>query len=59
MEKDSKKINMNGLSSRQKSTMQKHKKHHSLEHIKYMIGAMRNGKSFSESHKIAMNKVGK
>ena len=50
---------MDGLSSAQKSTMKKHKKHHSLEHIKYMIGAMRNGKSFTEAHKIAINKIGK
>jgi len=50
---------MDGLSSAQKSTMDKHKKHHSLEHMKYMIGAMRNGKSFTEAHKIAINKIGK
>ena len=57
--KNIKKINIDGLSSTQKSTMDKHKKHHSLEHMKYMIGAMRNGKSFTEAHKIAMDKIGK
>tara|TARA_R110002012_G_scaffold321145_1_gene547776 strand:+ start:2756 stop:2932 length:177 start_codon:yes stop_codon:yes gene_type:complete len=57
--KSIKKINMDGLSSAQKSTMDKHKKHHSLEHMKYMIGAMKNGKSFTEAHKIAMDKIGK
>jgi hypothetical protein len=54
-----KKINMDGLSTRQKSTMNKHKEHHSIAHMKYMVGAMRNGKSFSEAHKIAMKKIGK
>ena len=59
MAKEIKKVNMDGLSARQKSTMNKHKEHHSLAHMKYMIGAMRNGKSFSEANKIAMDKVGK
>tara|TARA_R110002050_G_scaffold214559_2_gene350740 strand:- start:3549 stop:3728 length:180 start_codon:yes stop_codon:yes gene_type:complete len=59
MAKEIKKVNMSGLSDSQKATMNKHKKHHSLAHMKYMIGAMRNGKSFAESHKIAMNKIGK
>ena len=54
-----KKINMGGLSKRQQSTMKKHAEHHSLEHLKYMIGVMRNGKSFSEAHKLAQKKVGK
>tara|TARA_R110002050_G_scaffold261364_2_gene401328 strand:+ start:815 stop:997 length:183 start_codon:yes stop_codon:yes gene_type:complete len=54
-----KKVNMDGLSDRQKSTMNKHKEHHSIAHMKYMIGAMRDGKSFTEAHKIAMNKIGK
>ena len=54
-----KKINMDGLSSKQKSTMNKHKEHHSIAHMKYMIGAMRNGVSFSEAHKIAIKKIGK
>tara|TARA_R110002050_G_scaffold193543_1_gene328555 strand:- start:5041 stop:5220 length:180 start_codon:yes stop_codon:yes gene_type:complete len=54
-----KKVDMSGLSSKQKSTMEKHSSHHSLGHMKYMIGAMRNGKSFSEAHKIAMGKIGK
>jgi hypothetical protein len=39
--------------------MNKHKEHHSIAHMKYMVGAMRNGKSFSEAHKIAMKKIGK
>ena len=59
MEKKIKKINMDGLSDRQKKTMKKHSSHHSLAHMKYMIGAMRNGKSFTEAHKIAMDKIGK
>ena len=54
-----KKINMDGLSVRQKSTLNKHKEHHSIAHMKYMIGAMRNGMSFTEAHKVAMKKIGK
>ena len=30
-----------------------------MAHMKYMIGVMRNGKSFSEAHEIAMKKIGK
>jgi|TARA_R110002049_G_scaffold3993_5_gene28980 hypothetical protein len=58
-EKKIKKVDMSGLSKKQKSTMQKHSSHHSLDHMKYMIGAMRNGTSFSDSHKAAMKKIGK
>ena len=54
MEKKIKKMNMDGLSDKEKSTMKKHSSHHSLAHMKYMIGAMRNGKSFTEAHEIAM-----
>lgn len=59
MEKKIKKMNMDGLSDKEKSTMKKHSSHHSLAHMKYMIGAMRNGKSFTEAHEIAMKKIGK
>tara|TARA_R100001369_G_scaffold1371_2_gene4772 strand:- start:4897 stop:5079 length:183 start_codon:yes stop_codon:yes gene_type:complete len=54
-----KKVDMSGLSEKQKSTMEKHSSHHSTEHMKYMIGAMRNGESFSKAHKVAMKKIGK
>jgi len=54
-----KKLNMSGLSSKEKSNMMKHSSHHSLEHMKYMIGVMRNGGSFKEAHEAAMKKVGK
>lgn len=54
-----KKLDMDGLSKKEQATMKKHSGHHSMEHMKYMIGVMRNGKSFSEAHEIAMKKVGK
>ena len=54
-----KKLDMDGLSQKDKSVIKKHSTHHSLEHMKYMIGVMRNGKSFEEAHKIAMKKIGK
>ena len=52
-------VNMDGLSSKQKATMKKHSAHHSQSHMKYMVGVMRNGKSFKQAHNLAMKKVGK
>tara|TARA_R100000734_G_C3318950_1_gene113873 strand:+ start:3320 stop:3502 length:183 start_codon:yes stop_codon:yes gene_type:complete len=54
-----KKVDMGGLSKKEQSTMKKHAEHHSLAHLKYMIGVMRNGKSFKEAHMLAQKKVGK
>ncbi len=39
--------------------MQKHSKHHSKEHMKFMKQRMMIGDSFSSAHKKAMKKVGK
>ena len=54
-----KKVDMSGLSKNQKTTMEKHSSHHSLGHMKSMIGAMRKGNSFTAAHKIAMKEIGK
>ena len=52
-------VNMDGLSAKQKTMMKKHAKHHNQSHMKYMVGVMRNGKTFKQAHEIAMEKVGK
>jgi|TARA_R100001460_G_scaffold26549_10_gene53716 hypothetical protein len=48
-----------GLTSRQATTLKKHSVHHTKKHIKMMVDAMKKGKSFGASHKIAQKKVGK
>lgn len=47
------------LTTRQKTTLEKHKKHHTTKHMTEMRKLMRSGKTFTQSHKIAMKKVGK
>ena len=37
----------------------KHSKHHTAKHIRAMVRSMKEGKTFTESHKIAQKKVGK
>ena len=48
-----------GLNTRQKKTMRKHARHHSLKHMRQMASAMKKGRTFSQAHKSAMRKVGK
>jgi len=38
--------------------MEKHKKHHSVKHMKLMKTAIKKGSSFKSAHKKAMKKVG-
>jgi len=52
-------VNIDSLNIRQQNAMKKHSKHHTVKHIKSMVKLMNNGKTFTESHKIAMKKVGK
>tara|TARA_Y100001938_G_C7745746_1_gene261477 strand:+ start:106 stop:306 length:201 start_codon:yes stop_codon:yes gene_type:complete len=47
------------LTQRQKDTLKRHSKHHTKKHIATMTKLMKEGKTFGESHKIAMKKVGK
>ena len=47
------------LTSRQLATLKKHREHHTAKHMKVMIKDMEAGKSFTQSHKDAMKKVGK
>tara|TARA_Y100001973_G_C5180182_1_gene324381 strand:+ start:1482 stop:1637 length:156 start_codon:yes stop_codon:yes gene_type:complete len=47
------------LTDRQKATLKRHSKHHTAKHMTEMRKLMRGGKTFTQSHKIAMKKVGK
>ena len=50
------------LTKRQKSTLKKHKKHHTAKHMTAMRKAMsrkKNPLSFTKAHKLAMKKVGR
>jgi len=57
--KNVKGVSMSGLNIRQANAMKKHSKHHTAKHLRTMANAMKKGKSFSESHKMAQKKVGK
>lgn len=47
------------LTKRQQDTLKRHQKHHTAKHMAEMKRLMRGVKTFTESHKIAMKKVGK
>ena len=48
-----------GLNKKQMTAMRKHSKHHTVKHIKAMVRAMKKGRTFTQSHKSAMKKVGR
>ena len=47
------------LTKRQEDTLKKHSVHHTKKHMSTMRKLMSEGKTFTESHKMAMKKVGK
>jgi len=47
------------LTKRQKTTLAKHKKHHTTNHMSFMKKMMKKGKSFTVAHKMAMKKIGR
>tara|TARA_R100000426_G_C4727541_1_gene74540 strand:+ start:330 stop:512 length:183 start_codon:yes stop_codon:yes gene_type:complete len=47
------------LKPRQRKTMNKHAKHHTLKHMRSMARAMKKGATFSQAHTRAMRSVGK
>ena len=47
-------ISLSGLNKRQESAMKKDSKHHTGKHLKKMVSLMKKGKTFTDSHKIAM-----
>jgi hypothetical protein len=46
------------LTTRQKSTLQRHSKHHTAKHMAMMRREMRKGMSFTAAHKKAQKTVG-
>tara|TARA_R100000655_G_scaffold76003_1_gene114963 strand:+ start:753 stop:926 length:174 start_codon:yes stop_codon:yes gene_type:complete len=52
-------INLDDLTKKQQNAMKRHSVHHTGNHIKAMVDAIKKGKSFTQSHKDAMKKVGK
>ena len=47
------------LTEAQKKKLSEHSKHHSKKHMDLMRKLMEDGKTFTEAHKLAMEKVGK
>ena len=52
-------VNVGRLTKRQQTAMARHARHHTRKHLRSMVTSMRKGKTFTQSHKIAMKKVGK
>jgi len=52
-------VNTDSLNTRQTNAMKRHSRHHTAKHLKEMVSLMAKGKTFTESHKLAMKKVGK
>tara|TARA_R100000734_G_scaffold19128_1_gene18333 strand:- start:5172 stop:5345 length:174 start_codon:yes stop_codon:yes gene_type:complete len=52
-------VNIGMLPKRTQEAMKKHSTHHTSGHIKIMVAAILQGKTFTEAHKIAMRQVGK
>ncbi len=51
-------VNVSSLDKQQQNAMKKHAEHHTIKHLKVMVGAMNKGATFGESHKLATKKVG-
>ena len=52
-------MKMKKLTKRQENALARHSEHHTRKHMTEMRKLMRGGKTFGQSHKIAMSKVGK
>ena len=52
-------VDVSKLTKRQQTAMKNHSKHHTAKHIKGMVSAIKSGKTFTQSHKAAMKKVGR
>jgi|TARA_R110001632_G_scaffold108366_4_gene218268 hypothetical protein len=59
MKKIIKGVSIASLNKRQQTSMSRHSKHHTAKHIKSMVASIKKGKTFTQSHKIAMKKVGR
>ena len=47
------------LTQRQMDTLKRHSVHHTRKHMDEMKRLMKSGKTFTQSHKLAIKKVGK
>jgi len=52
-------VSVDGLNKRQVTAMRRHARHHTRKHLRAMVTAMRKGRTFVQSHRIAQKKVGK
>ena len=50
---------MKKLTQRQMDTLKRHSVHHTRKHMDEMKRLMKSGKTFTQSHKLAIKKVGK
>ena len=55
----SKKNIVKDLTPRQKKTMNRHARHHSLKHMRSIANSMKKGATFAQAHTKAMRSVGK
>ena len=54
-----KKKKLKKLTKRQVATLRKHRTHHTKKHMQVMVRAMKEGKTFTQAHKLAQRRVGK
>ena len=54
-----KKKKSKGLTQRQQDALRRHSAHHTKKHMAMMSNAMKDGKTFQQAHKMAMESVGK
>tara|TARA_R100000315_G_C5220738_1_gene132636 strand:+ start:325 stop:498 length:174 start_codon:yes stop_codon:yes gene_type:complete len=52
-------VDISELTKQQKNAMKRHSVHHTGNHLKSMVNAMKKGATFKQSHKKAMKDVGK
>ena len=52
-------VDLSGLKEEDKVKMRLHAPHHTTKHLREMVKDLKSGKSFEQSHNIAMRKVGK
>jgi len=53
------KYNTTGLTKKQKNQLKQHSSHHTPKHMAAMVKLMKSGFSFTVSHELVKNKIGK
>ena len=54
-----KKKKLKKLTKRQIATLRRHRSHHTKKHMQVMVRAMKEGKTFTQAHKLAQRKGGR